>query len=140
MLKAKIWGPYYWFVLMTIAVSYPPKPNNITKKKYYEFIHNFPLFIPDENISEKFAKLLDKYPVTPYLDSREMFTRWVHFIHNRINVILGKKQISLGNALKKYHDHFKENEEVVVHLFKWKKIYTYGITILFLIFLCYFLY
>ena len=33
MLKSKIWGPYYWFVLMTIAVSYPITPNDITKKK-----------------------------------------------------------------------------------------------------------
>ena len=108
MLKSKIWGPYYWFVLMTIAVSYPITPNNITKKKYYEFIHNLPLFIPDENIGNNFAKLLDKYPVTPYLDSREMFTRWIHFIHNRINIKLGKKQISLGKAMEDYYEHYKE--------------------------------
>ena len=91
-LKSKIWGPYYWFVLTTIAISYPIKPNNITKKKYYEFIQNLPLFLPNKNISDKFAEILDKYPVTPYLDSRETFTRWIHFIHNRINTILGKKQ------------------------------------------------
>ena len=65
-LNAKVWGPHYWFVLMTIAVSYPVKPNEITKK-YYEFIQNLLLFIPSEKIGSKFAKLLDKYPVTPYL-------------------------------------------------------------------------
>lgn len=140
MLKSKIWGPYYWFVLMTIAVSYPITPNNITKKKYYEFIHNLPLFIPDENIGNNFAKLLDKYPVTPYLDSREMFTRWIHFIHNRINIKLGKKQISLGKAMEDYYEHYKEEKEVVHHFTKWKKIYVYSIFIIFLLLLAYLLY
>lgn len=140
MLKTKIWGPYYWFVLMTIAISYPVKPNDITKKKYYEFIQNLPLFIPNEEIGNKFSKLLDKYPVTPYLDSREMFTRWVHFIHNRINVILGKPTISLGDAMEKYHDTYKEEEEIKYHFSKWKKIYVYGLTIGFLLIIGYFLY
>ena len=46
-LDSKIWGPHYWFVLLTIAISYPIHPNDVTKKKYYELIQNFPLFIPN---------------------------------------------------------------------------------------------
>lgn len=140
MLNAKVWGPHYWFVLMTIAVSYPVKPNEITKKKYYEFIQNLPLFIPNEKIGNKFAKLLDKYPVTPYLDSREMFTRWIHFIHNRINIVLGKRKVSLGDAMKEYHDEYKEEKEVKQHVHKWKRIYVYAITVFLLLGLCYFMY
>ena len=64
-LEPKIWGPHYWFFLHTIALSYPNYPNTITKKKYYEFIQNMPLFIPIESISNDFSKLLDNYPVTP---------------------------------------------------------------------------
>ena len=26
---------------------------------------------------------LDQYPVTPYLDSRESFIKWMYFIHNQ---------------------------------------------------------
>lgn len=140
MLRASVWGPYYWFVLMSIAVTYPIKPNKITKKKYYEFIQNLPLFIPNDTIGSKFEKLLDKYPVTPYLDSREMFTRWVHFIHNRINVILGKKEITLGAAMEKYYEFYKEEKEVEDHFTKWKKIYIFGLSLLFLLVLCYLLY
>lgn len=139
-LNSRIWGPHYWFVLLTIAISYPPKPNSVTKKKYYEFIQNLPLFLPNENISNHFAKLLDKYPVTPYLDSREMFTRWVHFIHNRINVKLGKPSVSLGRAMGQYYDMYKEEVEVQTHFEKWKRIYVYAITIVFISILCYFMY
>ena len=33
----EVWGPHYWFFLMTLAVSYPLKANETTKKKYYDF-------------------------------------------------------------------------------------------------------
>lgn len=99
-LDSKIWGPHYWFVLLTIAISYPIHPNDVTKKKYYELIQNFPLFIPDSKIGNRFSSLLDKYPVAPYLDSRDSFIKWIHFIHNRVNVSLKKDEISLSQALK----------------------------------------
>ena len=41
-LDPKIWGPHYWFVLHTIALTYPLTPNDTTKKKYYDFFHNLP--------------------------------------------------------------------------------------------------
>ena len=83
-LEPKIWGPHYWFFLHTIALSYPKYPNTITKKKYYEFIQNMPLFIPVESMGNDFSKLLELYPVTAYLDSRESFIKWLHFIHNKV--------------------------------------------------------
>ena len=90
-LDPKIWGPHYWFVLQTISLSYPLRPNNVTKKKYYDFIQNFPLFIPIPELGDKFSIILDKFPVTPYLDSRESFMKWVHFIHNQINKYFRKR-------------------------------------------------
>ena len=72
---AKVWGPHYWFVLHTIALRYPKNPNDVTKKKYYDFISNLPLFIPDTKMGDEFAELLDKYPVTPYLDNNNTFSK-----------------------------------------------------------------
>jgi hypothetical protein len=106
-LDSKIWGPHYWFVLLTIAICYPIHPNDVTKKKYYELIHNFPLFMPDSKMGNRFSDLLDKYPIAPYLDSRDSFIKWVHFIHNRINVLLKKDEISLSQALKEYYNNYK---------------------------------
>ena len=84
-LDPKIWGPPYWHFIHTIAMTYPNNPNAITKKKYYEFINSLPLFIPIEKMSSDFSKLLNMYPVQPYLDNRETFVRWTWFIHNKIN-------------------------------------------------------
>ena len=100
-----VWGPHYWFVLHSTAYNYPEYPNAITKRKYYDFIQNIPLFLPNQEFGENFSILLDKYPVSPYLDNRESFIRWVHFIHNKINVILGKREISLYTSLDIYHEN-----------------------------------
>ena len=106
-LDPKVWGPHYWFFLHTISMSYPLRPNSVTKKKYYEFIQNLPLFIPVENIAGDFSKLLDQYPITPYLDSRDSFIRWVWFIHNKINEKLEKNKISLNKFYELYYEEYK---------------------------------
>tara|TARA_B110001452_G_scaffold267582_2_gene278233 strand:- start:3821 stop:4255 length:435 start_codon:yes stop_codon:yes gene_type:complete len=106
-LNPEIWGPHYWFVLYTIALSYPLNINDITKKKYYDFIQNFPLFLPISNMGNTFSIFLDSYPVTPYLDSRESFIKWVHFIHNKINIYLGKPEQTYYEAMNQYYENYK---------------------------------
>ena len=101
--NADVWGPHYWFFLHTVAYSYPDTPNTITKRKYYDLIQNMPLFIPDAEMGNQFSRLLDDYPVTPYLGKRESFIRWTVFIHNKINVILGKPEMELADAISAYN-------------------------------------
>ena len=109
-LDPKIWGPHYWFVLHTIALTYPLKPNETVKKKYYDFIENLPIFIPVENIGNYFSDLLDKYPVTPYLDSRESFIKWIYFIHNTVNEKLGYDKVTLSESLEKYYKQYENTQ------------------------------
>jgi hypothetical protein len=110
-LNPKVWGPHYWFVLHKIALKYTLKPNETVKKKYYDFIENLPIFIPIENIGNYFSELLDKYPVTPYLDSRESFIKWVYFIHNTINKSLGYEELTLSESLEKYYKNYENSEK-----------------------------
>ena len=117
-LDPKIWGPHYWFFIHTVAMTYPIRPNAVTKKKYYEFIQNLPLFIPVESISGEFSKLIDKYPVTPYLDNRESLIRWTHFVHNKINQKLEKPQISLSEFYIKYYEEYKSQNVKMVEYYK----------------------
>ena len=120
-LDTKIWGPHYWFFIHTVAMTYPIRPNAVTKKKYYEFIQNLPLFIPVESLSGEFSKLIDKYPVTPYLDNRESLIRWTHFIHNKINQKLEKPQISLSEFYIKYYEEYKSQNVKMVEYYKMRE-------------------
>ena len=106
-LDPAVWGPHYWFFLHTVAYTYPEHPTNVTKRKYYDLIQNMPLFLPDEAMGDRFAAFLDKYPVSPYLDTRESFMRWVHFIHNKMNHHLDKEPLSMYAALDAYYQQFR---------------------------------
>lgn len=133
-----IWGPHYWFFLFTIAMSYPTRVNSVTKRKYYDFIQNLPLFIPNPSIGNKFSSLLDKYPVSPYLDNRESFVRWVFFIHNKVNVMLNKPEISFEEALRRYQELYMPTHLSVFEKYKTKENIvnlTIIILIIFIIFI-----
>lgn len=106
-LDPKIWGPHFWFVLHTMALTYPLNPNETSKKKYYDFIQNLPLFLPIAEIGNNFSLFLDRYPVTPYLDSRESFIKWMHFIHNKINLANNVPEMSFEDAMIHYYEHYK---------------------------------
>jgi hypothetical protein len=125
-LDPKIWGPHYWFFLHTVAMTYPHHPNAVTKKKYYEFVQNIPIFIPVEEISKDFEKLLDIYPITPYLDNRDSFVRWMHFIHNKINEKLEKKQITLNEFFVQYYNQYKSQNEQLANYYKFREKIIYG--------------
>jgi hypothetical protein len=128
-LDPKIWGPNYWFFLHTLAMTYPHHPNTITKKKYYEFIQNLPLFIPVQEISVEFSKLIDKYPVTPYLDNRGSFIRWMHFIHNKINEKLEKPQITLNDFFIQYYNKYKSPDEKLSEYYKIREKIIYFVLV-----------
>ncbi len=125
-----VWGPHYWFFLHTIAMTYPHNPNAVTKKKYYEFIQTFPLLIPVEQISGSFSKLLDEYPVAPYLDSRIAFVKWTHFIHNKINQQLEKPTLTLSDFYEQYYHKYKSHDEHAMQWVKNKKRIAYACVIL----------
>jgi hypothetical protein len=130
-LDSEIWGPHYWFVLHTITLTYPKNPSETIKKKYYKFIQDLPFFLPDEKISNNFSKLLNKYPVSPYLDSKEAFIKWVHFIHNIINKKLNKKTINMSEFLIEYYENYKPKELINLEYKKNKeKIIYSGLLIL----------
>lgn len=105
----RVWGPHYWFFLHTVAHTYPLVPNAVTKRKYYDLIQNMPLFLPDPEMGNRFSTLLDLYPVSPYLDSRDSFLRWVNFIHNKVNVYLGEYELTLAEGLERYLDQYKSS-------------------------------
>lgn len=135
-----VWGPHYWFFLHTVAQTYPEHPNEVTKRKYYDLLQNMPLFIPNPEIGNKFSDLLDRYPVTPYLTNKDSFVRWIHFIHNKVNVSLGKEEMSLPLHLDKYAAEYKPKPIYIHEKIKMRKHYLYIALLLLCFFLIYVFY
>ena len=121
----EVWGPHYWFMLHTITEIYPQHPTTVTKRKFYDFIQNLPLFIPNPDIANNFSHMLDKYPVTPYLVSRDSFKKWMHFIHNKVNVLIGKEEISYDKAEGAYFHNYKPKQVLLSEKFHIKQHHIY---------------
>ena len=70
-MNSEIWGPHYWFVIHTIAINYPIKPNALEKKRHYKFIQDLPTFLPDKKSSKNtpsgaiFLEAHDAFPAEP---------------------------------------------------------------------------
>ncbi len=137
-----IWGPPFWFFLHTIAMNYPDRANDVTRRKYYDLIQNMPVFIPNVEMGNRFSRLLDQYPVTPYLDKRESFIRWTVFIHNKVNIIIGKPEMLLEDAIKTYNQAYVPDKldvygDTSIHK---NVVYVYCAIILALLLVAYMLY
>ena len=129
-LDPTVWGPHFWFFLHTLAMSYPHHPNAVTKKKYYELIQNLPLFLPVESIGKDFEKILDEYPVTAYLDSKESLIRWMHFIHNKINEKLEKPKITLNDFYFRYYEEYKPKDIKMKEHYRWREKLIYTLVVM----------
>ena len=123
-LNYKVWLPYLKFTLQTIAITYPSRPNDVSKRKYYDLIQNLPLFFPLDPMGDNFLQLLDKYPVTPYLSPRMSFMKWIHFIFNKIQEELEQPVEDFYESLEKYYDEYKPKELKEQQIYKERKKYV----------------
>ena len=105
-----IWGPHYWFFLHSVGFTYPELPTDGEKKKYYNLITSLPTFIPNNAAANNFQRLIDDYPVSSYLNSKESFLKWIHFIHNKINKQIGKDEISYIEFINNYNNAYKPKD------------------------------
>ena len=122
-LDQKIWLPRMWFFLFTVAHTYPDNPNTVTKRKYYDFIQNLPLFIPNTSCSNHFIRILDQFPVTPYLDNKDSFTFWVHTVNNRLNAHVGEREKTYLQHMDDYYQEYLPKQYVLSENKNLKKKY-----------------
>ena len=133
-LNSNIWLPHLKFILQTIAITYPAHPNDVSKRKYYDLIQNLPVYFPFNPIGKNFLRLLDKYPVTPYLGSRMSFMKWIHFIFNKIHEQLEQPVDEFYDSLEKYYDEYKPKEIRNREIVKTRKKYIQFAAALLIIF------
>lgn len=87
-----------------------------------------------------FEALLDVYPVTPYLDTRDSFVRWMHFIHNKINEKLEKPHMSLHEFFRQYYQEYKEERYKKLEVTQFSRVYLHGAVLLLLVSTIYYFY
>jgi hypothetical protein len=122
-LDPSIWLPPFWHFLRSVAHTYPDYPNEVTKRKYYDFIQNVPLFMPNSKMSFEFSRILEGFPISPYLGNRDSFFFWIHFVQNRINRKLGNPEKTNLEHMEEYYQSYKPPEIIISKKFGIQKKY-----------------
>ena len=93
--STKAWGGEFWRVAHSITFQYSEtNPSNEEKDTVITFFQIFPKLLPCWKCGFHFQQLLDKHPLTDdVLTNRNTLSRWLHLLHNKVNLSIGKKQI-----------------------------------------------
>ena len=102
-----IWGNHAWLFLHTITLNYPDEPNRFDKENYKHFFENLSHVIPCEVCKGHYKQNIKKHPIQ--LDSKESLTKWLHKIHNLVNVKNGKDEFPYDDFIKKYGNLYSDN-------------------------------
>jgi hypothetical protein len=119
-LKTSVWVQHYWFVALTVCLSYPVNPNDNIKKQYYELYQNIFLYLPSNDDIRPYYSYIERFPITPYLDSRESLLQWLFFIRHQITDSLGIDRQSRQSLMKDYYDQYisKPTRDFEKHVMK----------------------
>jgi hypothetical protein len=66
----------------------------------------------------------------PYLDSKDDFVKWVHFIHNKVNERLEKPAMSMSEHIDETKELYRSKPSKMRHYFKNN---TFIVSILFIL-------
>ena len=105
-MNPQVWGPHGWFFLHTITLSYPENPSETDKKQMYDFFMSLSNVIPCLNCMKHFKNHLNRYPITPFLDSRELLVSWLVMLHNMVNVSIKKPTMTVEEVMAYYEKQY----------------------------------
>ena len=108
-----ITGPKLWEKMHKVALfEYPQNPSENDKTYYTNYYKDFWKDIPCLKCKINYRKHWEELPITNYLESPERLFEWTVLFHNIVNKELGKKVLSLNEALNIYKP--KTNYVVVI--------------------------
>jgi len=115
-MQPDLWGPKLWPSLHYIALGYPNNPTEDDVINYYEFYKNLWKVIPCAKCSLNYQRHLNELPIESYLSTKMKLFEWTVLVHNIVNKELGKKQLSVEDALniliKNNQFYFKNNSYI----------------------------
>jgi hypothetical protein len=131
-MNTTFWGPDGWVLLHSIAYTYPENPKKSDKEKYNKFYKILPKILPCKYCRSSLIEFYNELPLEPALISRDLLTKWIYDIHNKVNEklrcqgFLDKPNPSLASVNKSYKDlPFDKNSGLVGKLFIYSTIYNF---------------
>lgn len=109
-LNNEVWGPFGWFFLDSICLSYPKNPTNKEKREYIKFFGALSYILPCLKCRIHYRRYIIKHPLNgDILKSKDKLIKWILGVHNNVNQINNKKEITLNDFYKYYNKKFNMN-------------------------------
>lgn len=103
-----VWGPAQWHFLHTMSFNYPVNPSHDDKNNYRNYMLNLVNILPCRYCRENLKKNYKVFPLTiNHMKNRDSFSRYVYYLHERINKNLGKKSGLSYCDVRERYEHFR---------------------------------
>lgn len=106
-MKPSEWGPPLWKEMHIKTYNYPHKPTGKDKRDIVNYFKNIVNEIPCLICQKHYNQYLREHPVDRNANSRKQLTRWLIDLHNKINVLNGKRVYSYKEVDNYYMDSSK---------------------------------
>jgi hypothetical protein len=100
-LSPKVWGKEGWRFIHYVAVTYHPSK----KEEYLQFFQNLPKILPCPVCGSHFKINMEKHP--PKMGNAKELFDWTVDMHNFVNEMNGKKQLTYKQAHDELFKEFK---------------------------------
>tara|TARA_B100000085_G_C18503979_1_gene496747 strand:+ start:371 stop:934 length:564 start_codon:yes stop_codon:yes gene_type:complete len=108
-----VWGPSMWHSLHTISFNYPVKPTQQQQDKYYRFFMSLKDVLPCKYCRQNLPKNMaaveksKNLSLKKALKSRAKLSRWVYYLHNQVNCMLGKTNKLTYKQVRNRYENFR---------------------------------
>lgn len=103
-----VWGPSLWHFLHTMSFNYPTNPSKQEKKNYKDFILKLQYVLPCKYCRQNLVKNFKIMPLDMcHMENRETFSRYLYYLHEHINKMLGKKSGLTYLDVQERYEHFR---------------------------------
>jgi len=107
-MEANIWGPKAWIFLHSITMNYPENPTSTDKQNYKNFFYSIRNILPCVICNKNYIDHLNKYPIDEHLEGKTQLVKWLIKIHNEVNKIYNKKELSYEEVMNYYEELYSE--------------------------------
>lgn len=95
-MSPSVWGPIFWNTMHIVSLGYSHAPTQEEKASAIAFYKSLVHMIPCPICKTHYSQFLQDIPVEKAVTNRNDLIQWVFDLHNKVNVQLGKPEITFA--------------------------------------------
>jgi len=96
----QVWGPIFWATLHIASLAYSDTPTDRQKTNIKNFYESMVDVLPCPICRHHYEENLKTIPLDEALKSRMGLVKWVWQMHNKVNIQLGKREITFEEFIE----------------------------------------